>query len=137
MNEEHFCGKVSQKAIIVKAGKVLITRDSRDASTFELPGGRLNAQEDPRAGLARELLEELGVLVLIESPVFIGKFHHTKDKSDALGVFYKAALEDESVDFVVDPIEIAEMQWVDQATWQNYTYYDEVKNALAAYFSAI
>jgi 8-oxo-dGTP diphosphatase len=137
MNEEHFCGKVSQKAIIVKDGKVLITRDSRDETTWELPGGRLNAQEDPRVGLTRELREELGVVVIVEQPVFIGKFHHTRDKSDALAVFYKATLEDEAVQFTVDPIEISEMQWVDQETWQNYTYYDEVKNALESYFSTI
>ena len=137
MNEEHFCGKVSQKAIIVKEGKVLITRDSRDETTWELPGGRLNAQEDPRAGLVRELKEELGVDVVVEQPIFIGKFHHTRDKSDALAVFYKATLGDEAIQFTVDPIEIAEMQWVDQATWQNYKYYDEVKNALEAYFSTI
>jgi len=137
MNEEHFCGKVSQKAIIVREGKVLITRDSRDEATWELPGGRLNTDEDPRAGLARELYEELGVVLVVEEPVFIGRFHHTRDKSDALAIFYKAIQADASVQFTVDPIEIAEMQWVDQATWQDYTYYDEVKNALEAYFSII
>jgi ADP-ribose pyrophosphatase YjhB (NUDIX family) len=102
-----------------------------------LPGGRLNANEDPVAGLVREIQEELGVTVIVEQPVFVGKFHHTQENSVALALCYMATLEDELVHFKVDPIEIAEMQWVDQATWQNYTYYDEVKNALAAYFSTI
>ncbi|MBN2223471.1 MAG: (deoxy)nucleoside triphosphate pyrophosphohydrolase [Deltaproteobacteria bacterium] len=51
-------------AAIIREGRVLVGRRNRyidDSGRWELPGGKLMAGEDPRACLARELLEEFGV----------------------------------------------------------------------------
>ena len=69
--EIHFEGKVAQKAVIVRDGKVLVVRDPREnQEIWELPGGRLNLGEEPKRGLAREIAEELGV------PCEIGEVIH-------------------------------------------------------------
>jgi len=51
-------------AIIERDGRILICRrSSRDSHPlkWEFPGGKVRPDEDPRAALRRELLEELGV----------------------------------------------------------------------------
>ena len=59
-NEVHFEGKIAQKVIIVKDGKVLLLRDPRMTEViWEIPGGRMNIDEEPREAVAREILEEL------------------------------------------------------------------------------
>lgn len=134
--ETHFEGKVAQKVILIKGDSVLITRDSRD-EIWELPGGRLNVGENPESGVTREVAEELGVVVKIGQPVYINQFKHSEDKTDALVIVYLATLEDESAEFVVDPIEVAQMQWVDKQTWDSYDYYPEYQVALSEYFTAV
>lgn len=51
-------------AVIERDGKVLVARRKPGliaAGLWEFPGGKLEEGEDPRRGLERELLEELGV----------------------------------------------------------------------------
>lgn len=138
MHEVHFEGKVAQKAIIVRNdGKVLITRDSRDLETWELPGDRLNQGERPQAGLARELREELGVEVVVAEPVYVGLQEHKRDGSTMLVVAYRVILKDESEPFAVDPIEVSSMEWVDKDSWQAYDLFPEYAAALLEYFTRI
>lgn len=50
--EVHFEGKIAQKPIIVKENKVLLLRDPRmDEVIWEIPGGRMNIDEEPREAL--------------------------------------------------------------------------------------
>jgi ADP-ribose pyrophosphatase YjhB (NUDIX family) len=50
-------------ALVMHAGRVLLARRARDpyAGTWDLPGGFLEQDETPLAGLRRELREEIGV----------------------------------------------------------------------------
>jgi 8-oxo-dGTP diphosphatase len=57
-------------AIIRDGNAVLITRrpqESRHGGMWEFPGGKLDAGESPQECLSREILEELGLEVAVES----------------------------------------------------------------------
>lgn len=59
-------------AVLDAGGRVLVTRRSAPpalAGLWEFPGGKVEPGETPEAGLARELLEELGIGVVLEHPV--------------------------------------------------------------------
>lgn len=55
-------------------GAVLVTErppGKHLAGLWEFPGGKLEVDESPLAGLARELREELGVEVLVAEPLLV------------------------------------------------------------------
>jgi 8-oxo-dGTP diphosphatase len=57
-------------AIIRDGDAILITRrppESRHGGMWEFPGGKLDAGESPQECLSREILEELGLEVAVES----------------------------------------------------------------------
>jgi 8-oxo-dGTP diphosphatase len=57
-------------AIIEKEGRILAARRAQDmhlAGFWEFPGGKLEEGESPEECLARELHEELGVVVRVEA----------------------------------------------------------------------
>ena len=84
-SEKHFNGKVAQKAVIMKEGKVLLIRDPREANEiWELPSGRMNEGELPAEGLARELKEELGADFQIGQVVHLEQFFQHSDQKNAL-----------------------------------------------------
>jgi SAM-dependent methyltransferase len=56
---------VSIKGVLLEAGCVVLLENER--SEWELPGGRLEAGEDPAACLAREFAEELGVKIAVKA----------------------------------------------------------------------
>jgi 8-oxo-dGTP diphosphatase len=134
-DEEHFFGKVAQKAIIVKGTAVLLSRDVDDATTWELPGGRLNVDEDPKKGLARELFEELGVVCEIGDVVYSEQFFHTRAQQHSLLLAYVASLEDLNAQFILADDEVAEVRWVDFAAVKEYEIYDNCRHALEHYLS--
>lgn len=134
-NEEHFFGKVAQKALLTKDGKVLITRDEGDGEIWEIPGGRLHAGEEPREGLKRELLEELGVDCIIHECISVQQFYHVRDGSSALLLAYRTTMVDETQDFSVDPIEVSDMKWVSKDDWRDNALFSEYEKVLAAFFN--
>ena len=59
-------------ALLDAQGRVLIAQRPAGkelAGRWEFPGGKLHANESPRAGLKRELKEELGIEVLDAEPL--------------------------------------------------------------------
>jgi mutator protein MutT len=73
-------------AVIDAAGRVLIAQrpDGKHlAGGWEFPGGKLETGEDRRAGLARELREELGIS-LIASPRPLIRVRHSYDFGEVL-----------------------------------------------------
>lgn len=132
--EEHFIGKVAQKAIIVKDGRVLITRDPHDDAVWELPGGRLNVDEKPQDGLVREINEELGVEILVEQVVYVERFVHERLQEPHLMITYVASLTDLQKPFTPSPDEVAEIKWVSKEELSAYKIFGNCERALRHYF---
>ena len=64
-------------AILDDTGRVLVTRRPdhvHQGGLWEFPGGKLEPGESPEAGLARELMEELGITVYASRPLI--RIHH-------------------------------------------------------------
>ena len=53
------------KGVVIRDGKVVLLRNERDE--WELPGGKLELSESPEKCLAREMTEELGLVIEPES----------------------------------------------------------------------
>jgi 8-oxo-dGTP diphosphatase len=66
---------IVQIGVIIDDKKVLLVKrsknDSHRAGEWEFPGGELEANEDLRGGLMREILEETGINIKIGLPVYI------------------------------------------------------------------
>jgi 8-oxo-dGTP diphosphatase len=80
-------------AVIIEEGRVLLTQRKSGthlAGAWEFPGGKVEAGEDPRAALARELREELGIDAAAGEIVDV-TFHRYEDAQKAvLLLFFEA-----------------------------------------------
>jgi 8-oxo-dGTP diphosphatase len=132
--EAHFIGKVAQKAIIYRDDHVLLTRDPRTPDVWELPGGRLNIDEDPKDGLQRELYEELGVQCEIKEVIFSKQFRQSNEKQQlSLVLVYTAILPLEAT-ITVDPSEIVEFGWFSKVEALELKLYPEYSEALKVFY---
>ena len=130
----HFIGKISQKAIVVKDGKILLVRDPSDESIWELPGGRLHVSETPQEGLLREIREEIGVHASIVRVVHVEKFRHVKTGQEMLLLAYEANF---SSDQEIRPLdgEVGEWRRIAKEQLFDQEIYDNCLRALKTYFS--
>lgn len=98
--------------IVIESGKVLLSRRKKGshlAGAWELPGGKVEAAEDPRAALRRELEEELGIVVTVGEIVDV-TFHRYEEADKAvLLLFFLASREAESPD--PQALDVAEFVW--------------------------
>ncbi len=135
-NEVHFDGKIAQKAIIVKGNKVLLLRDPRmEQVIWEIPGGRMNIDEEPREAVAREIREELGVAINVGEVVYMEQFIQSNERRRAFVIVYKASLVDEEADFVLLAEEVCEIAWVAEDELVNYELFPAYTRALDCYFA--
>lgn len=85
--------RVSVKGLYVWDGKLLLMREADEANPrFELPGGGLDFGEEPRAGLEREIEEEMGLPVseVSSRPVYVWTTHFEQKRG--LEWFYSIVL---------------------------------------------
>jgi 8-oxo-dGTP pyrophosphatase MutT (NUDIX family) len=134
MSEQHFLGKVATKAIIVKGEKILLARDHRNETIWELPGGRINVDESIEMALKREVLEELGVAVTIKDLIYSEQIIHTGDGSPHLFITCTASLVDENQPIHVPSEELAEIKWVDRSGIGELEVYGDQLRAINAYW---
>lgn len=134
MTKNHFVGKVSLRAIIIRDEKALIARDINDPDIWEIPGGRLDEEEGLEACLKRELVEELGVHIAVGPLIYAEQFHQTRDGVLSLLIAYEATLVDPDAPFKLAPDEVAEVKWVGKDELQHQKIYDNCLHALKAYW---
>ena len=107
---KHFVGKIAQKAVIEKDGRILVCLGIGD-SVWEFPGGRLHVDESPGEGLRREIFEELNISVVVRGPIHVCRSLHTKSGAWRVLIAYHCSVEGEGI-IKMDPEEVEEMQWV-------------------------
>ena len=79
---------VSQKAVVVDDDAVLVVRDAGDGD-WEFPGGRIDRGERAPEALHREVREETGLDVAVETPVYTA-VKKRKKKRGKFFVYYRA-----------------------------------------------
>jgi 8-oxo-dGTP diphosphatase len=95
----------------VDGARVLLTQRMKGThleGTWELPGGKLLPGEDPRACVARELREEIGVEVDVGAPIEVTAWRYPT--KDVLLMFFEATLRHDSPE--PRAIEVAALRWV-------------------------
>jgi 8-oxo-dGTP pyrophosphatase MutT (NUDIX family) len=99
-------------AMLVRAdGRTLLVR-KRHTTIFMQPGGKIDSGETTQSALVRELKEELGISVDIQSLVPLGQF--SAPAANEAGVMVDAALFMVECDQTVQPAaEIEEAIWVE------------------------
>lgn len=63
--------------------------------SYNLPGGRVESNEDIRTTLKREINEELGIDIALDEPIYIGNYHFYHDGFPEKG---KTVLRDNEID---------------------------------------
>jgi 8-oxo-dGTP diphosphatase len=103
---------VVSAAVLIERGRVLLTQrkiGDHLAGKWEFPGGKVEAGEDPRAALQRELEEELGIATDVGEIVDV-TFHRYDDADKAvLLLFFEVEREEHSPE--PRAIDVAEVAW--------------------------
>jgi len=81
-SKEYYVSDHGQRAavVVVRSGEVLLTRQYRlliNRLSYEIPGGRVDEKETPKAAAIRECLEETGVQCLNLKPLI--SYHPSLD----------------------------------------------------------
>ena len=98
--------------VVIEEQRVLLSRRKSGthlAGLWEFPRGKVEAGEDPRAALVRELEEELGIAVTVGEIVDV-TFHRYDDADKAvLLLFFEATRTAESP--APSAVDVAEVAW--------------------------
>ncbi len=96
-------------ALVAEGDAVLVTKRRADhamGGLWEFPGGKVEPGEDPRAALAREMREEIGVEVEVGRPIEV--VHHIYEAFELLMIVYACEILSGSI----APLEVAEARFV-------------------------
>ena len=105
--------RIAAALLIGPDGRTLLVR-KRGTQAFMQPGGKIEAYELPVHALARELEEELGLLIDPAHARFLGQF--SAPAANEPGFIVQADIFQLAVDVPVSPAaEIEEVIWIDPA----------------------
>lgn len=102
-------------AVVIREGRVLLSQrkgGSHLAGAWEFPGGKVEAGEDPKAALARELEEELGVQATVGDIVEVTFHRYDEADKSVLLLFYEASLAPGSPE--PRAVDVADVTWADE-----------------------
>lgn len=106
--------RIAAALLIEPNGQTLLVR-KRGTQAFMQPGGKIDAGEQPAEALARELHEELGLIIEPTDAVYLG--HFSAPAANEPGYTVEAELFQVTIDEPVSPAaEIEEVRWIDPAT---------------------
>jgi 8-oxo-dGTP pyrophosphatase MutT (NUDIX family) len=101
---------VSVKGVLLLDDQVVLVKNPRDE--WELPGGRIEADEDPTQTLSREFIEELSFGVHVTDPIDSYLFEVIPGKKVFIVTYacelagdFKPRISDEHSDYCLWPIE--------------------------------
>jgi 8-oxo-dGTP diphosphatase len=106
--------RIAAALLIGPDGRTLLVR-KRGTAAFMQPGGKIEPHEQPVQALARELEEELGLLIDPARARYLGPF--SAPAANEPGHVVQAELFQLTIDADVSPAaEIEEVRWIDPAT---------------------
>ncbi|MDD1137903.1 NUDIX domain-containing protein [Pseudomonas sp. TNT2022 ID233] len=106
--------RIAAALLLNPDGQTLLVR-KRGTTAFMQPGGKIEAHELPVQALARELEEELGLVIDPEQASFLGQF--SAPAANEPGFVVQAEIFQLTIDAQVLPAaEIEEVIWIDPAT---------------------
>lgn len=106
--------RIAAALLIKPNGQTLLVR-KRGTQAFMQPGGKIDSGEQPAEALARELHEELGLIIEPTDAVYLGNF--SAPAVNEPGYTVEADLFQVTIDEPVSPAaEIEEVRWIDPAT---------------------
>ncbi len=100
--------------VLFEGGRVLLTQRKKGThleGLWELPGGKIDPDEDPRDALVRELREELGIEVAVGAPIEVTS--HRYPEKRVLLLFFEVARTPGSPE--PRPLDVADMVWATRA----------------------
>ena len=107
-------------AVLVRGGRVLITRRKEDAERgglWEFPGGKVEAGEDEPAALRREIEEELGCAV--EVGRVLARHHHRYPDLEVHLAFHECRLPPGEEPRAIG---VAALEWAQMGTLEAYPF---------------
>lgn len=109
-------------AVMERGGKILICQrkpSDRHALKWEFPGGKVEADEDPKAALARELHEELAIRAKIEEEIVRYEYQYP-GRPPMLLMFFRVT------EWTPEPENVIfeSMIWETAARFRNYDFLD-------------
>ncbi|MGY3175191.1 8-oxo-dGTP diphosphatase [Pseudomonas sp. TE12234] len=125
---------IAAALLIGPDGRTLLVR-KRGTEAFMQPGGKIEADEQPIHALARELDEELGLIIDPANATFLGQF--SAPAANEPGFVVQAEIFLLTIDAEVSPAaEIEEVIWIDPATDGNVTLAPLTRDLILPFYRA-
>jgi ADP-ribose pyrophosphatase YjhB (NUDIX family) len=100
------------KCLIINGDKVLLIKNSYQKNLWTIPGGRVNKNKTLENAVAREVLEEVGILVNFKNLNRVLEYRSEVEfKKDNLTCFVFMTA---NTFFKVDNVEVVEAAWFDK-----------------------
>jgi 8-oxo-dGTP pyrophosphatase MutT (NUDIX family) len=105
------CQRAAAAVIEDAEGRVLLARHAYGRLRWSLPSGRVDPGEEPEQTVVREVLEEVGLVVVVRD--LVGVYAVTRRSGARRYVHgFRCDVVGEEQARIVDPLEISEVAWV-------------------------